>query len=446
MQEEKREHWHSRLGLVFATCGSAIGLGTLWKLPYMVGQNGGGAFIFLFLLFTILLGMPLFAAELALGKINQKSITGIFFKEKTYGEISGIMGFIGILATLLIAGWYGVVSGWGIQYLLMALSDSFKEKNPKELEEIFSLFRQSGSLNLLWQIVFIAATCLILAKGVGKGIEKYSKAFFSLLFFLVIALFVYGTTLSGFRQALEYIIYPKFNDITAGSIIAALGLSLFSLSLGQGIMVTYGSYMPKNQNIFKTALLVSFTVVLISILISLMIFPMVFTFGFPPEAKESLLFITMPYVTQHLPGSVILAVLFFILLIFAALTSYMGQLEVLVSSLMESFNLKRGKSSIITGVICFIFGIPSALMMSDINPYPNFVKIFHASFMDISDVVINLCLILFSLGICFIVGFKIDKKTLSSSLNISANNVFFNLWIFLIRFLIPLSLLIIAFY
>lgn len=444
MQTSKREHWHSRLGIIFATSGSAIGLGTLWKLPYMIGQNGGGAFIALFLLFTLLLGLPLFIAELLLGKINQKSVISIFAKTKDYGDFAPILALVSIVATLLIAGWYGVVSGWGINYFVMSIADAFHNKTPQELSEIFWLFRRSGSLNIVWQVIFITCTCFILAKGLNQGIEKYSKIFFSLLFVLVILLFLFSTTLKGFSHALEYILYPKFEQLNKEAILSALGLSLFTLSLGQGIMVTYGSYLSASQNIFKTAFIVSISVVLISVLIALMIFPMIFTFGFEPQVGESLLFITLPYVTEQLPASMALACLFFILLIFAALTSYIGQLEVLVAALMDACKLDRLKSSIITGIVCFIMGIPVALMMSDYNPYPNFSTIFQGDFLEISDIIITWLLIIFSFGVCYILGYKIKKEQILLNLNKESSNLMINIWYILIRYIIPLSLIFIS--
>lgn len=441
----KREHWRSRLGIIFATCGSAIGLGTLWQLPYLVGKGGGGAFIVLFLSFTMLLGTPLFVAELVLGKHYQKSVVQIFYNLPSPTASLHLFGWLGVIATFLIAGWYGVVSGWGINYLVMALTDAFSNKSPAQFANIFVEFRRAGALNLLWQAVFVFITCLILARGVRNGIEHYSKLFFSLLFLLIFGLFIYSTTLNGFSEAFSYIVYPDFNKVNRETILAALGLSLFTLSLGQGIMVTYGSYMAKEQSIFRTAWVVSLSVIIISIMISLMIFPMIFTFGFPPEAGEGLLFITMPYVTEQLPGSMAISALFFILLIFAALTSYMGQLEVLIASFMDTFAWSRVKACIIAGVGSFIVGLPTALMFSDINPYPTFDQIFHRSFLDASHILINWMLILFSLGVCYTVGFKMTKAQLAASLNSNVNDFLFSVWHLLIRFVVPFFILLVAF-
>lgn len=445
METVRREHWRSRLGIIFATSGSAIGLGTLWKLPYLVGQGGGGAFIIMFLLFTLLLGTPLFVAELVLGKHYQKSVLSIFNQVPSRSGAISLLGWVAIIATFLIAGWYGVVSGWGINYLVMALTDAFSNRTPEDFNVIFTEFRASGLLNMLWQAIFVAATCLILAQGIKDGIERFSKLFFSLLFLLVIGLFIYATSLSGFQQALQYIIAPDFSKIDRATVLAALGLSLFTLSLGQGIMVTYGSYIGKGQSIFRTAFIVSLSVVAISILISLMIFPMIFTFGFPPESGEGLLFVTMPFVTEQLPGSMAISALFFILLIFAALTSYIGQLEVLVSCFMESFQLSRVKASVISGIGCFIIGVPIALMMSEHNPYPSFEAIFHRNLLDTTYIIIDWLLIIFSLGICAVVGYKLPAHEIAHALMMKTSDIGFILWRFLIRFLVPLCLLLVAF-
>jgi|SRR5579871_2451575 len=441
----RREHWRSRLGIIFATSGSAIGLGTLWKLPYLVGQGGGGAFIALFLGFTLLLGLPLFIAELVLGKFYQKSVVKIFSDIPSQFSVMPLFGSLAIIATFLIAGWYGVVSGWGINYLVMALTDAFANKTPLEFATIFDEFRHAGSLNLLWQALFVVITCMILARGVRNGIERFSKLFFSLLFLLVFGLFIYATTLDGFAAAVSYIVYPDFSKINRETVVAALGLSLFTLSLGQGIMVTYGSYMAKEENIFQTALIVSLSVVAISILISLMIFPMIFTFGFPPESGEGLLFITMPYVTEQLPGSMAISTLFFTLLIFAALTSYMGQLEVLIASFMDMFSWSRYRAAILAGIGSFLVGVPTALMVSDANPYPHFEQIFHRSFLDVNYIVIDWMLIIFSLGICVAVGFKIPKDALLQAFNRPPDDMAFAIWRALIRYVVPFFILVVAF-
>jgi len=441
----RREHWRSRLGIIFATSGSAIGLGTLWKLPYLVGQGGGGAFIALYLLFTLLLGLPLFIAELGLGKFHQKSVVKIFAEIPSPLSLMPLFGVLAIIATFLIAGWYGVVSGWGINYLIMALTDAFAHKTTSDFATIFTEFRHSGSLNLLWQAIFVVITCMILSRGVRNGIERYSKLFFSLLFLLVFGLFIYATTLDGFGQAFAYIVYPDFAKINRETLVAALGLSLFTLSLGQGIMVTYGSYMAKEEDIFQTALIVSLSVVAISILISLMIFPMIFTFGFPPESGEGLLFITMPYVTEQLPGSMAISTLFFTLLIFAALTSYMGQLEVLIASFMEMFTWTRHRATVFAGLGSFLVGIPTALMLSDANPYPNFQQIFHRSFLEVNYIVIDWMLIVFSLGICVAVGYKMSRGELLRTFNRDSDDMAFGIWRVLIRYVVPFFILVVAF-
>lgn len=441
----RREHWRSRLGIVFATSGSAIGLGTLWKLPYLVGQGGGGAFIALFLGFTLLLGMPLFVAELVLGKHFQKSVVMIFDGIPSRIGVMALFGWLAIIVTFLIAGWYGVVSGWGINYLVMAVTDAFEDKSPLEFATIFAEFRHAGALNMIWQGMFVVMTCLILARGVRNGIEYFSKIFFSLLFLLIIGLFIYATTLKGFPSAFAYIIYPDFSKLDRETILAALGLSLFTLSLGQGIMVTYGSYMAKGESIFRTALVVSLSVVAISILISLMIFPMVFTFGFPSESGEGLLFITMPYVTEQLPGSMAISAMFFTLLIFAALTSYMGQLEVLIASFIELFSWTRKKAAIVAGIGSFVMGIPTALMFSDNNPFPTFKQIFHRSFLDANYILIDWMLILFSLGVCAAVGYKMTRSELAAALNVPSDALVLSLWLTLIRIIVPFFILVIAF-
>jgi len=306
-----REHWSSRVGFFLAVAGSAIGLGTMWKLPYTMGQNGGGAFILVYLAFTFLIGIPLFIAELLLGRKSQRGVVGTFSHWSRKGTSWNAIGWLGITVTLLIAGWYAVIAGWGLNYIFLSLADTFAGKSTDEIKTIFETFRQSGDLNVFWQVAFITLAASIVYRGLSKGIEHWSRILTSSLFVLILLLSLYSSTLDGFTQAIHYVLYPDFSELTTAGLLTALGLALFALSLGQGIMVTYGSYMSKDDDIPKTALLVGISIIFISVLIAIMIFPMVFTFGFEPQSGEGLIFITLPYVFEQLPGSLILSVLFF---------------------------------------------------------------------------------------------------------------------------------------
>ncbi len=441
-QMVKREHWGSQLGFIMAAAGSAIGLGTMWKLPYMMGQNGGGAFILLFLFFSILVGLPLFIGELLLGRQSQKGAVAVF--DKFAPESSwNIVGWLSVISSFLILGWYCVIAGWGFNYILLALVDAFQSMNSDQVGIVFDVFRDSGDLNILWQIVFLASNALILTKGLSKGIEKFSKIMTSGLFIALIILVAYAATLSGFTSAAKYVLYPDFSALNSNSILAALSMALFTLSLGYGIMVTYGSYMTAKDDIPKTSFIVAMANFIISVLIALMIFPLAFTFGFGPGEGEGLIFKIMPYVFEQLPGSLILTMLFFSLLLCAALTSSVSMFEVTVANFIDLKGWSRKKAVWVSIVICFFLGLPVAFSNSDII-FGNWQKIFGTDFFNTINALTDWTLSIVALFTSLFIGFKLPKEiTKKGFCDGSASARFYGLWRFSLRLLVPLSIVLV---
>lgn len=434
----KREHWSSRLGFMLAAAGSAIGLGTMWMLPYVVGQNGGGAFILIFLAFLILLGIPLFIAELVLGRQSQKSVVLAFSTFRPEQPSWQMVGWLGVLCTYLVAGWYSVVSGWAFHYLLMSLTDGFQGKSIHEIGAVFDSFQKAGDLKVFWQFLFLGASATIVYQGVAKGIERYSKILTSALFVLLLLLTAYSMTLSGFEQGLAYILYPDWAEVTPNAMLKALTMALFTLSLGEGIMVTYGSYMQKGDDLPKTALLVGFSIVVISILTALMIFPMVFTLGLEPSSGEGLVFKTLPYVFEQLPGSLILASVFFVLLFFAALTSSIGQLEVIVSNSVDLYGWSRQKATLVAFGVVFCVGLPTALANSQMEIFANWPAVFKHTFLETNYIIIDWMLAIFSICIALYVGFLMPESERQKGFTAGSTLIkFYPLWRFLIRYIVP---------
>ncbi len=434
-----REHWSSKIGFIMAAAGSAIGLGTLWKLPYMMGQNGGGAFIILFLFFSIIVGLPLFIGELILGRAGQTGIVSIFNKFANNSSWN-IIGWISVISSFLILGWYCVIAGWGLNYILLALVNGFYGMTPEEVGNIFDTFRKSGDLNILWQCIFLLMNAIILNKGLSKGIEKFSKIMTSSLFITLIILVCYAFTLDGFTNAAKYVLYPDFSSLNSHSILAALSMALFTLSLGYGIMVTYGSYMSKNDDIPKTSFIVTIANVIISVLIALMIFPLAFTFGFGPHEGEGLIFKIIPYVFEQLPGSLILTVLFFSLLICAALTSSLSMLEVTVANFIDIKQWSRKQSVWISILISFILGLPVALSNSNVI-FNNWTNIFGADFFNTVNTLTDWTLSIIALFTTIFIGFKLPKNIIKEGFcQGSKLHKFYPLWKFSLRFLVPISI------
>lgn len=440
---EQREHWGSKLGFILAAAGSAIGLGTMWKLPYVMGQNGGGAFILLFLLFNFLVGIPLFMAELALGRKSQRGAVGSFAKFTEENSPWRIVGWMSVAAAIIILGWYIVVAGWGLNYILIALTDSFRGLSAQEIGETFEIFRKSGDLNILWQVLFLSANCAIVLGGLSKGIEYWSKLMTSALFVVLIVLAVYSFTLSGFEQAVRYILVPDWSALTGTSVLKALGLALFTLSLGYGVMVTYGSYMQKSDDIPQTSIIVGIANFFAAIMIALMIFPMVFTFGFAPQEGEGLIFKTLPYVFEQLPGSIIVSVFFFTLLIFAALTSSVSMLEVVVANFIDLKGWSRPKSVAVAAAIVFLVGLPTALSGTGVI-FPHWESIFGASFLatsdGLSDWLLSLCAFFTSIFVGHIMKKDAVREAFCDGSKLAS---LFGVWLFLIRYVVPLGIIVV---
>lgn len=437
--EQKREHWGSKLGFVLAAAGSAIGLGTMWKLPSTMGQNGGGAFILLFLFFTLLIGLPLFIAELLLGRQGQRSVVGVF---ERFAKNSNFVGFgwLSVGTALLILGWYCVVAGWGINYLLLSLADSFENIGLEEVHHKFLVLRDSGGLNLLWQAVFILTNIVIIQQGVSGGIERFAKWFTSGLFVLVIALLCYSVTLPAFNEALNYVLYPAFDQLSSDSVLKALSLALFTLSLGHGVMVTYGAYLHKNDDIPKNAVIIASANFVISILIALMIFPMVFSLKLSPQAGEGLIFQTLPYVFAQLPGSVLISLLFFSTLIFAALTSSISMFEVAVATFIDLYQWPRKKAVLVSGIIIFILGLPVSLAGSS-GIFPTWEALFGYSFLDTIDIFTSWALAIIALGTAIFVGYRLPEATRQEGFNSGSTlGILYKPWLISIRFIVPLAI------
>lgn len=442
--DKNREHWGSRLGFVLAAAGSAIGLGTMWMFPYVVGQNGGGAFIVLFLGFTALIGVPLFMAELILGRASQRGVVGAFEALSKKGSSWPTIGWLAILTTLIIAGWYSVVAGWGLNYILLSITDAFQSKSPVQVGHAFEQIKASGDLNLFWQAIFLFIAWIIVSRGVRKGIENVNRILVSILLVIILGLLAYSITLDGFMQAVDYVLVPHFELLTKHNVLKALGLSLFTLSLGQGIMVTYGSYIDKGEDLPKTALIVGASIIGIAILVALMIFPMVFTYGFKPEGGEGLVYKILPYVFEQLPGSMLISLLFFTLLVFAALTSIIGQLEVLVANFMDIKGWSREKTALMACFAVFVIGMPTALSYSDHAVFPTWNIIFNKSFLETNYVLSDWLLSIFALFTAIFVGWVAPRAKVSDGFLLGSKlKKLYVPWLFCVRFLVPAAILVV---
>ncbi len=410
MQTEKREHWASTFGFIMAAAGSAIGLGTLWQFPYMTGQNGGGLFVILFLVFTAFIGMPLFIAELVLGRKAQRGAVGVFQKLAPHSEGWKLAGWLSVSISFLILSYYCVVAGWGLNYVFMCLNQFYLGKTSQEIAGVFDILHKASGINIFWQVAFLLLSAGVVLKGVKKGIEFWSRILTSTLLVILLALLLYSITLSGFKEACRFIFYPDLSKLRVSGVLEALGMAFYTLSLGQGIMLTYGSYMKHTENIPKTAVIVSVVNLVVSIAAALMIFPIIFTFNLPAQGGVGLVFKTLPVLFAQLPGALILSTTFFILLVFTALTSNVALIEVITANFMDMFRWSRTKSVLFTSLAGFIFGIPSALSGSQAL-FPDWMAVYGKTFFStVVDLVAEWLLPFSGLFVALFLGWKVGAK------------------------------------
>lgn len=440
--QKQREHWSSHLGFILAAAGSAIGLGTLWKFPYVTGENGGGLFVLIYILCTFFIGIPVFIAELILGRKAQRGAVGIFASLTDNSTVWKGVGWLGVASSFLIMSFYSVLAGWGLSYVFMSLNEFYKGLAADQIGQVYELLSSSGDITLFWHLAFTAITVAVVLPGVRHGIEYWSKFMTSALLVMLLILCIYSSTLEGFGQAVRFIFYPDFSNFKPSGILEALGLSFFTLSLGQGIMLTYGSYMRRTEDIPKTSAIIGTMIILISILAGLMIFPVIFTFGFTPASGPGLVFKTLPLLFSKLPGAILISTTFFVLFVFTALTSAIALIEVVAANLIDLYGWSRKKAVLITGAACFIFGIPSALSGTDLL-FANWPKIFGKTFFGTVDNLVSVWLLpIGGLMISIYVGWVLDKSI--SREEFTAGTKFgwlWRPWLFFMRWICPVAIL-----
>ena len=367
-EKKKRDGFGSKLGVIAAAAGSAIGLGNIYRFPCEVGENGGAAFLLMYLAVVIFLGIPVMLSELVIGRRSLSNSVGAFKKlaPKTKWPI---VGYMGVLCGFLIFAFYSTVSGWTLEYIVKSVTNSFQGKDLATIEQEFTAFHDMGWRNVMWQAIFIFLTGYVVFKGVQNGIEKYAKILMPLLLVILIVLGIRSMTLPGAKEGLTFLFKPDFSKITGDVLIDALGQGFFSLSLGMGILITYGSYVKKKDNLTSTAFSVVLADTAIAILAGLVIFPAAFSFGVKPEAGMGLVFNTLPMLFNQMTGGYWFCIIFFVLLAIAALTSTISLLEVLVAYLSEEHHLKRQWATVIACAGTMLLGAFASLSLMSESPF-----------------------------------------------------------------------------
>lgn len=359
----KREQWKSRFGFVWAAVGSAIGLGSIWRFPYVVGENGGATFIFLYLICLIVVGFPVLISEITIGRATSLSPFGAF-RKLTGSTVWGAWGKLTIVTGFLVSTFYGVVAGLTLGYLFESSIGNLLTLKTSGDAEAYFLASSSSSLFMIGSLALFMTICFcVLYWGVQKGIEAGNKIMMPLLLIVLFLLAVKGLFMPGGDRALSFLLSPDFSKITPSAVIMALGQAFFSLSLGQGTMVTYGSYLRKDENIATTAVPITLFGIIVSFLAGIAIFTIVFSYGLAPSSGQSLMFQTLPVVFSDMAGGYFFSLAFFILLFLAGLTSQISALEPMISYLSDQWHLKRGYAVLVTCFASFLIGIPCALSL-----------------------------------------------------------------------------------
>ena len=440
-EKKKRDGFGSKIGIIAAAAGSAIGLGNIYRFPCELGNNGGAAFLLVYLAVVIFLGIPVMLSELVIGRRSQSNAVGAFKKLAPKSAWS-IVGYMGVLCGFIIFAFYSTVSGWTLEYIIQAVTNSFQGKDLAAMEQDFTDFHNMGWRNVMWQAIFIFLTGFVVFKGVQNGIEKYAKILMPLLLVILIVLGIRSATLPGAKEGLSFLFRPDFSKIDGKVLISALGQGFFSLSLGMGALITYGSYIKKKDNLTSTAFSVVLADTLIAVLAGLVIFPAAFSFGIRPTAGMGLVFNTIPMIFNQMAGGYIFCIIFFVLLAIAALTSTISLLEVVVAYLSEELHINRKWSTVWACVATLLIGSFASLSLMENTPF----AIDGRTVFDLMDFVSsNILLPVGGVLIVIFVGWRLGKAkffeevTHEGTIKASLKKVIF----FIIRYLAPIAITIV---
>ncbi|MBN8238815.1 sodium-dependent transporter [Marinobacter hydrocarbonoclasticus] len=440
----QRGLWSSRLAFILAATGSAVGLGNIWKFPYVTGENGGGAFVLVYLLCIAIIGIPIMMAEVMIGRRGGHSPVNSI---KAIAQRDGLnpawklVGAVGILAGFLILSFYSVIGGWAISYVGTTASGQLSGQTADAVGAIFSgLLSNPGTL-LLWHTVFMALVMLVVAKGVRSGLERAVSILMPALFVLLLIVVGYAMTTGHFGQAAAFLFQPDFSKLTTSGVLVALGHAFFTLSLGMAVMMAYGSYLPKKISIAKTSITVSVIDTGVALLAGLAIFPIVFANGLEPGAGPGLIFQTLPLAFGQMPLGSLFGTLFFVLLIFAAWTSGISLLEPIVEWLEEQKGMNRTVSTLGAGAVCWALGIASILSLNlwaDFAPLGFIPMLEGKTIFDLLDFfTANILLPLGGLLVALMAGWVMSKPAMEKELALSPGA--FSLWFVTVRFITPIA-------
>jgi NSS family neurotransmitter:Na+ symporter len=438
---KKSQHgeWSSNTAFILAATGSAVGLGNIWKFPYITGENGGGAFVLVYLACVILIGIPLMMSEIMLGRRSKENpihTMEILTAENNADKRWHYLGWLGVIAGFLIISYYSVIAGWASAYVVKAFFGNFSGASAGEIKSIFENFVASPMQLIFWHTAFIAATMAIVVRGIKDGLEKAVQYMMPALFILMLLLLGYAMTTDGYFQGLNFLFKADFDKLTAKSVLIAMGQAFFSLSLGMGAIMMYGAYLPKDISIVKASIIIASADTIVALLAGLVIFPIVFANGLQPNSGPGLVFETLPIAFGNMFGGWLFGVLFFISLVFAALSSSISLIEPAVAWLIENKGFSRQKASLCAGSVSWLIGLGTVFSF---NVWKDFT-IFGFNFFELTDyITANLMLPIGGFCIAVFAGWVMHQDHCKDELDLPGEHLWFQGWKVLVRYLAPFA-------
>jgi NSS family neurotransmitter:Na+ symporter len=461
MRESIHGQWSSRWAFVLAATGSAVGLGNIWKFPYITGQNGGGAFVLVYLVCIVIIGVPIMMAEIMLGRRGRQSPINTM---KTLAIEAGHnphwqwLGWLGVVAGFLILSYYSVIAGWALAYVFRTAAGTFTNATPDGVSSIFGNFLADSESLMFWHTVFMVMTMLVVARGVSGGLEKAVKFLMPALFIIMIILLGYAMNTAAFGEGLRFMFQPDFHALlyytddfgvehrSWNPVLIAMGHAFFTLSLGMGAIMVYGSYLPQDASIARTTFMIAGADTAVALVAGMVIFPIVFANGLEPASGPGLIFQTLPLAFGHMPGGIFFGTLFFILLTFAAWTSSISLIEPAVAWLVENRSMDRMKASVVMGIACWLFGLLTVFsfnIWSDITPLCMIETFRDKTLFDLLDyLTANIMLPLGGLLIAIFSVWIMHEDASVDELGMG-EGLAYQIWHFLVRYITPIAVIIV---
>ena len=443
--------WSSRLAFILAATGSAVGLGNIWKFPYIAGENGGGAFVLVYLLCIACIGIPIMMAEVMLGRKGRQSPINTMrtlAAEMGQSKYWCYLGWAGMLAGFLILSYYSVIAGWALAYIFRTGSGVFVNVTGDGAASIFSRFIADPEKLLAWHTLFMVMTTIVVSRGVSHGLEKAVRILMPALFMLLLVLVGYAMNIGDFDQGIHFLFDFDFSKLSWDSVLVAMGHAFFTLSLGMGAIMMYGSYLPRDISIAKTSITIALMDTLVALLAGMAIFPLVFANALEPGSGPGLIFQTLPIVFGHMPGGTFFGTLFFILLVFAAWTSAISLIEPGVTWLVENRGHSRIYAATVIGLLTWLIGLLTVFSFNiggDIKPLSFIPKFENSTIFDLLDYLTsNIMLPLGGLLIAIFAGWFMNKESSMEELGIQDRlHMGYRIWLILVKFVAPLAVIIV---